>query len=104
MRIVALALGLGFVAGCTASAQDVSPPEDTLFFPTGAGIAPDESVLFIANANSELRYDSGSVVVLDLSAVDAIANAWTSSWTTGATAPSGCVQDTDHTETLNCAD
>jgi len=101
MRIVALALGLGIgSAGCTASSEDVRPPEDTLFFPTGAGIAPDESVLFVANANSELRYDSGSVVVLDLATIDQVANAWT----TSMTRPDNCQQDTDHTETLNCGD
>jgi len=51
------------VCGCTASASEVEPPQDTLFFPTGLAVAPNDAYLFIANGNSELRYDSGSVGV-----------------------------------------
>ena len=47
----------------TASANDVRPPSDAIFFPTGMAVAPDDSVLFVAEANSELRYDSGAVSV-----------------------------------------
>lgn len=101
MRIVALGLGLGLAGtACTASSEDVRPPENTLFFPTGAGMSPDESVVFIANGNSELRYDSGSVIVLDTASVDNVANAWVASHAI----PDGCSQDPEHIETLDCAD
>ncbi|HEY4241385.1 MAG TPA: hypothetical protein VGM88_16300, partial [Kofleriaceae bacterium] len=92
-------LGLACIglAACTASADEVSPPKDQFFFPTGMAIAPDESRLFVANANSELRYDSGTVNVLDLDIVDQVAADWTATQTTG-----NCKPDTDHTETLIC--
>jgi DNA-binding beta-propeller fold protein YncE len=91
-----LLCGLLLVAGCTASAEEVRPPERELFFPTGAALSPDQRFLYVANANSELRYDSGSLSVIDLDYVDRVASAWTD---TGDT--SGC--DTiSHSETLGC--
>lgn len=86
------------VSACTASAEEVRPPEDQIFFPTGAAVSPDDSLLFVASANSELRYDSGSITVMDLGAVDQVSNAWT----TSQTIPDGCSQDPDHIETLIC--
>jgi DNA-binding beta-propeller fold protein YncE len=88
------------LAGCTADASEVRPNPDELFFPTGAAIAPDDSVLFVANANSELRYDSGTIDVIVLDKVDQIAN----DWTANGTVPSGCAQDPDHRETLVCSE
>jgi len=96
MRSVLLLTGL--VAACTASSEEVRPPEDQLFFPTGAAVSPDDALLFVTNANSELRYDSGSVAVVDLAVVDQVA----SDWTTNHTIPDGCSQDLDRTETLVC--
>ncbi len=95
MRSVWIAFVL---AGCTASQEDVRPLPDVFMFPTGAAVSPDERFLFVANANSELEKDSGSVFVIDLDAVDAVAGAWTS---TGQP-PSGCEQDPDRRETLTC--
>jgi len=86
------------LAGCTASAEEVRPPVDEIFFPTGLAIAPDESVLFLANANSELRFDSGSISVIDLALVDAIANEWVANMTV----PLGCAPDGDRIESLIC--
>ncbi len=85
-------------AGCTASAEDVRPPVDEIFFPTGLAVAPDESVLFLANANSELRFDSGSISVIDLALVDSITN----DWITNTVVPAGCSVDGDHIESLIC--
>ncbi|HEX3757849.1 MAG TPA: hypothetical protein VHW23_04045 [Kofleriaceae bacterium] len=62
--------------GCTASGADVQPPRDQLAFPTGMAAAPDNSVLFVANANSELRYDSGSLAVIDLARTQSVIDAW----------------------------
>ncbi|MEO6775725.1 MAG: YncE family protein [Kofleriaceae bacterium] len=94
-RLGLACLGL---AACTASADEVSPPRDQFYFPTGLAISPDDSRLFVTNANSELRYDSGSVNVLDLDRVDeAVAN-----WTTSQTMPDKCSQDPDRSETLIC--
>lgn len=85
------------LAGCTASSEEVRPPDDQLFFPTGAAVSPDERFLFVANANSELKWDSGTVVVIDLDAVDAVANQWVATQET-----SGCTIDPDRRETLEC--
>jgi DNA-binding beta-propeller fold protein YncE len=104
MRTVVL-LTCAALGACTASAEEVAPhegddPDKALFFPTGAAVSPDDSFLFVANANSELRYDSGSVIVFDLAAVDQIAGDWTA---TKAMAP-GCHPDSDHIETLVCSE
>ena len=37
--------------GCPASNEDVQPPSDQIYFPTGLAALPDESALFVANAN-----------------------------------------------------
>jgi DNA-binding beta-propeller fold protein YncE len=95
MRIAVFLL----VCGCTASASEVEPPQDQIFFPTGIAVAPNDSVLFVTSANSELRYDSGSISVLDLAAVDQTIAAWT---TGGSDIPSACSPDPDHRETLQC--
>lgn len=99
MRTSVLALLLAAPAACTASATAVEPPADQIFFPTGMGIAPDDSVLFVANANSELQYDSGSISVLDLAVIDQVIAGWTGPTTD---IPDGCNQDTDFRETLIC--
>ncbi|HMG56402.1 MAG TPA: hypothetical protein VK601_23040, partial [Kofleriaceae bacterium] len=67
-RMCAFAAGLA-AAGCTASSEDVRPPPDQLSFPTGLAVSPDGNALFVSNANSELRYDSGSIGVVDLTIV-----------------------------------
>lgn len=97
MRSVIL-LACASMMACTASAEEVRPPADQIFFPTGAAVSPDDALLFVASANSELRYDSGSITVMDLGIVDQISNAWT---TSQMIAP-GCSQDPDHIETLIC--
>jgi DNA-binding beta-propeller fold protein YncE len=92
-------LGLACIglAACTASADEVAPPRDQFFFPTGLAVSPDESRLFVTNANSELRYDSGSVNVINLDTVDQMVASWTGTQDKG-----NCSQDPDHSETLIC--
>jgi YVTN family beta-propeller protein len=87
--------------GCTASAEEVRPPRDQLAFPTGMAVSPDEHSLFVVNANSELRFDSGSIGVIDLDLVEAVISSWAA-----GTIPAGydCTQDPDHTETLQCSE
>lgn len=86
------------LAGCTASSEDVRPPPDQFFFPTGLAIDSAQGTLFVANANSELRYDSGSINALDLAAVDAVVGPWVAD----GTIPAGCQQDPEQPETLIC--
>jgi DNA-binding beta-propeller fold protein YncE len=89
---------LAAAAACTASSDDVRPPADELFFPTGLAISPDESVLFVISANSELRYDSGTISVVDLDTVDATVDAWLSS----GDVPAGCNRDLSFAGTIEC--
>lgn len=86
------------VAACTASSDEVRPPTDQLFFPTGVALTPDESSLAVANANSELRYDSGTLSLLDLALVDTVTN----DWLTNQIVPDGCKRDPLSPATLEC--
>src|SRR5690242_18929947 len=92
------ALGGALNTGCTASAADVRPRADQLFFPTGLAVSPSANALFVVNANSELRYDSGTISVVDLQTVEDVIKGWV----TSRTAPALCAQDPDHRETLVC--
>ncbi|HEY5925514.1 MAG TPA: hypothetical protein VIV11_27705 [Kofleriaceae bacterium] len=96
MRSVFLAVVL---AGCTASSEEVRPKANELFFPTGAAVSPDDRFLFVANANSELRFDSGTVSVIDLDEVDRVAAEWMAG---GTIVVEACAQDPDRRETLAC--
>lgn len=98
----ALALGCAFVSAtlvsaCTASSDEVRPPNDQVFFPTGLVLSPQETRLFVANANSELRYDSGTVSVIVLSAVEDMLRE-----RAAGNAPAGCEFDSEQPETLVC--
>ncbi|NVB84896.1 MAG: hypothetical protein HOV81_41385 [Kofleriaceae bacterium] len=90
---------LCFVASCTASADSALPPDDDLFFPTAIAISPDETALFVVNANSDLRYNSGTLSVLDLDQVDRVVESWVGE---GHEIAADCTQDLDHRETLIC--
>ncbi len=90
-------LAAGLVA-CTASESEVRPDPDRIFYPTAVTVAPDDSVAFVVSANSDLTYDSGTVQVVDLAAVEQVVAAWKSN----RTVPAGCSADTDATETLAC--
>jgi DNA-binding beta-propeller fold protein YncE len=116
MKILAFATLGCALAACTADSSEVQPKKNELFFPTGMAVAPDDSVAFVINANSELRYDSGSIMVLNLNLVDQVIQDWTRDHTipTGDVDNDGtsdahadgtrddCWADPDHTETLEC--
>jgi DNA-binding beta-propeller fold protein YncE len=100
-RALAAAAGVSLaLAGCTASSDEVRPPQNELFFPTGVAVSPDESHLFVTSANSELRYDSGVVSAIDLAAVDAVIEGWL----TRDEQPAGCTRDPEFGEILTCTD
>ncbi len=88
----------GLLAACTAGSDEVRPPDDELFFPTGIVVAESQGVAFVTNANSELRYDSGTISVISLERVDNVI----AGWITNGDVPSGCEPDLDHIETLIC--
>jgi len=89
------------IAACTASAEDVRPPENELFFPSGLAVSPPGNkarVLFVANSNSELRFDSGSIAVLSLDTIKGVVD----DWVERGQGHTGCLTDVDHRETLEC--
>lgn len=98
-RTVAPLLGCALLAACTASAEEVGPPLDELYFPTGMALSPDNAVGFVVNANSELRYNSGTISVFDLALIDTFVDDWTMRQQID---DSSCAQDGDHSETLQC--
>lgn len=75
-RGLAWTLVCGVAIGCTASGADIEPARDQLAYPTGIKVSPDGKVLFVANANSELRFDSGSLNVVDLGRVQGVIDPW----------------------------
>lgn len=96
-RACASALVLA-AAACTASSEDVRPPEDSLFFPTGLAVSPDDQFLFVTSANSDLRYDSGTITAIDVEIVD---NVVTNYRLTGEIDPA-CALDQDGGAALEC--
>jgi len=94
--------------GCTAALDEVRPPDNQFFFPTGVEISPDESVLFVTNANSELRYDSGTVSVMDIPAVRSLVDDWLATGVVPSTPDPdntknpACERDVNASHTLIC--
>ena len=96
----ACALALLLSAGCPATSEEVRPPSDQFYFPTGMDISPDQEILFVASANSDLRYDGGTVIPVSLDRVDAVVN----EWLTSGSLPEGrdCERDLMVPYTLVC--
>jgi hypothetical protein len=62
----------GAASACSLSQQGVSPPADTFFYPASAVVDSTKSWLFVTNSNADLRYNDGTLVMVDL--VDALAD------------------------------
>jgi DNA-binding beta-propeller fold protein YncE len=88
------------IAGCTASSDEVHPPGNELFFPSGMAVSPDQKALFVAEANSELRFDSGAISVIDIGRVAASVADWKAA--RGFGGATDCEVDPDHSETVIC--
>jgi DNA-binding beta-propeller fold protein YncE len=69
VKLQSLILAL-VLAGCSNAGNSVPPPLTQLYFPTGIAHVDvpgkEEGVLFVANANFDKRYASGSIVALPL--------------------------------------
>ncbi|MBL4635517.1 MAG: YncE family protein [Kofleriaceae bacterium] len=72
-------IGVMALAACPATSDEVRPAADRFFFPTGLAMLGDGTALFVLNANSDLRFDSGSINVVDLDRVEEIADQWVAS-------------------------
>lgn len=108
---VAALLAAGLLAGCPAGGEDLQPPRDSLIYPTGLAISPDGARLFAVNANSDLRWSSGSVLVADLDAIDELVREWLAlplgpdrcQGQAGPLSRAGCECDPDRPAILSCA-
>jgi hypothetical protein len=63
-----LALLLTAAPACKLNQQGVPPPLDRISFPASALVDPDGHWLYVANSNSDLRYNDGTLVAVDLDA------------------------------------
>lgn len=59
------------LAGCFSSSDGNSPPLDTLYFPVGLSVFGDGQYLAVANSDYDLRYNAGTLLVLDLEQIRA---------------------------------
>ncbi len=59
------------LGGCALNQQGVTPPSDTFFFPASATTDPTGQWLFVTNSNADLRFNDGTLVVLDAAAAAA---------------------------------
>jgi hypothetical protein len=53
-------------SACALNQQGVDPPADTFFYPASAIQDPSANWLFVTNSNADLRYNDGTLVVVDL--------------------------------------
>jgi hypothetical protein len=62
-----LAVGWG-VPACGLNQEGVEPPKNTFFYPASAvlGSDPSQSWLFVANSNADLRYNDGTLVMVNV--------------------------------------
>jgi DNA-binding beta-propeller fold protein YncE len=64
------ALLVGLLAGCLDS-KGIDPPTDRFFFPTGLALTAGGRYLLVGNSNFDLKYNSGTINIVDLERVDA---------------------------------
>jgi DNA-binding beta-propeller fold protein YncE len=99
------------LVGCPAGGDDLQPPRDNLVYPTGLAVSPDGSRLFAVSANSDLRWSSGSVLAVDLEAVDGLVSQWLAlpldpgkcQGREGPLASESCACDLEDPRILSCA-
>jgi hypothetical protein len=73
--LVFLAFALPVVTiggGCNFGQSGIAPPANRIFLPAGVAADPDGGFLYVVNSNSDLRYNAGTVVAVDLSRIASI--------------------------------
>jgi DNA-binding beta-propeller fold protein YncE len=63
---VAAAVLLFAQAGCGFGESGIAPPSDRIFFPAGIAVDPGGQWLYVVNSNSDLRFNAGTVVAVNL--------------------------------------
>ncbi|HXI55615.1 MAG TPA: hypothetical protein VNO55_06125 [Polyangia bacterium] len=94
--VVLAAAGL---SACALNQEGVPPPKNDIFFPGGALVDETGQWLFVTNSNSDLRYNDGTMVAVDLEkvATDRAAAGWSACPRVGWIPPSSqSPQDANH--------
>jgi hypothetical protein len=85
---------------CKLNQQGVAPPRDRIAFPASALVDPvDGRWLYVANSNSDLRYNNGTLVAVDLDG--ALADRWIEPGSSFPLCPGADYVRTD-TDTFGC--
>jgi len=58
--------------GCNFGQSGIAPPTNRIFLPAGLAADPDDDFLYVVNSNSDLRFNAGTVVAVDLAKAAAI--------------------------------
>jgi YVTN family beta-propeller protein len=69
LLVAALAAVVG--PGCDFGQTGIAPPLDRIFLPAGVVADPDASLLYVVNSNSDLRFNAGTIAVVDLASANA---------------------------------
>jgi hypothetical protein len=56
------------LGACTGNDEGRTAPPDTFFFPTGVVVSPDARWAVVTNGNTDLRFNGGTVVMVDMQA------------------------------------
>jgi hypothetical protein len=99
------------VLGCNFGQSGLAPPYDRVSLPAGIAIDPEADLLYVVNSNSDLRYNAGTLVTVDLAQAAKIRAADPQTWPRctktrfSRTEPQPgtyCCIDYDDSNILNC--
>lgn len=109
--VVLVALAGLASGGCSLHQAGVTPPDNRIFFPSGGIVDPDGAFLYVTNSNSDLRYNAGTIVAVDLAlaGVDRQNLDWPvcpsdPRYVPAPNAPHACCRDFLDPTVLNCDD
>jgi YVTN family beta-propeller protein len=100
--------GLAVMAGwgCNFGQSGIEPPANRIFLPAGIAIDPDDDLLYVVNSNSDLRFNAGTIVAVDLTKVTTVQAQETCAKTrfsrTEKVLDDYCCRDLVDSNTLNC--
>src|SRR5262245_25262597 len=64
--LVVLAASTLCVGGCYSTGDGPDPPSSSLYFPVGLAVSPGGNVLYVANSDFDLQFNSGTIAAYDL--------------------------------------
>jgi hypothetical protein len=93
--------------GCSFGESGIAPPANRIFLPAGVVADPGGGFLYVVNSNSDLRYNAGTVVAVDLSRIASIParppTCWKTRFTLGEPVPDDyCCTDAVDSNIVNC--